>query len=190
LNRIVVERHSATLDYHNEEIAAMDADHRHVCKFLSTSDPNYKTLRNALVTAIDMARAIGPFKRATIAPLSHSDRGKPATHALPPPISATEAASILRAFLGIRQFYGGDLSTLQVLKQPGSCRWFTERESFNSWKDGTGPGILWLIGKPAAGKSVIAGHVVEHLCSAQRFCSNFIFKHAKTGKSALGDSFK
>lgn len=189
-NRIVVERHSATLGYHNEEIAGMDADHRHVCKFLSTSDPNYKILRNALVTAIDMIRAIEPLLPATVAPVGHGDHGTHVTHGIPASISATEAAPLLRAFLGIREPHEADLATLQVLKQPGSCRWFTDGESFNSWKDGTSPGILWLVGKPAAGKSVIAGHVVEHLGAEQTFCSNFIFKHAKTGKSTLSDCFK
>ncbi|KAK0669039.1 hypothetical protein QBC41DRAFT_112264 [Cercophora samala] len=41
-NRIVVERHSATLGLHNEEIAVMDADYmyRNVCKFDSPSAAN------------------------------------------------------------------------------------------------------------------------------------------------------
>ncbi|KAJ8122027.1 hypothetical protein ONZ43_g1672 [Nemania bipapillata] len=57
LSKLVVEKHSATLGYGNEEISSMDADHRHVCKFDNTTDPNYKKLRNALATAIDMIRA-------------------------------------------------------------------------------------------------------------------------------------
>lgn len=42
-NGLVVEKDSATMGYDHEEIAALNADHRHVCKFETPSDPNYKT---------------------------------------------------------------------------------------------------------------------------------------------------
>lgn len=41
VNRLVVEKLSSTVGYPNEEIAALNADHRHVCKFESPADPNY-----------------------------------------------------------------------------------------------------------------------------------------------------
>ncbi|KAK5656580.1 hypothetical protein OQA88_4559 [Cercophora sp. LCS_1] len=41
----------------NEEIAPMDADHRHVCKFDTPSNSNYRTLRDALLTAVDESKA-------------------------------------------------------------------------------------------------------------------------------------
>lgn len=49
---IVVDKSSATLAYANERIAPLNADHRGVCKFDTPSDPNYKTLRDALSTTI------------------------------------------------------------------------------------------------------------------------------------------
>ncbi|KAK7975915.1 Transcription initiation factor TFIID subunit 2 [Apiospora arundinis] len=100
LNKIVVEKYSATLGYGNEEIAAMDADHRHVCKFDTQSDPNYKKLRNALCTAIDLARV-----RAS---------------------SATSRDTLLKVelLLGISDAtYEDDLMSLQELRHPGSCSW-------------------------------------------------------------------
>lgn len=57
VSKLVVEKYSATLGYGNEEISYMDADHRHVCKFDNVMDPNYRKLRNALVTSIDMIKA-------------------------------------------------------------------------------------------------------------------------------------
>ena len=58
-NAMVVEKTSATLGYPHERIALLNADHRGVCKFDQPSDPNYKTLRNALSTTVDAIVAEG-----------------------------------------------------------------------------------------------------------------------------------
>jgi hypothetical protein len=191
MNRVVVDLHSATLGYHNEEIAAMDADHRQVCKFDTPADPNYKMLRNALLTAIDMIR-----KAMTEAePESPHELGVrlPIDSFAPPPkpsMSPAEAVSLLRSFLGVQHSPEDDLATLQVLKQPGSCKWFTEKLCYGAWEAGVAPGILWLVGRPAAGKSVIASHVIEQLQPSHTYCSYFIFKHAKAGGSTLSEAFR
>ncbi|KAK0707379.1 hypothetical protein B0H67DRAFT_647567 [Lasiosphaeris hirsuta] len=192
VNRIVVEKHSATLGYHNEECAAMDADHRHVCKFDTPADHNYRILRNALLTAVDMIRA-----DLSADCEANSDCGGMIEHSKPslaglPVLSPTEAVSCLQTFLGIRDSLEGDLATLQVLRQPGSCRWFTDQASFVSWKTGVGPAVLWLVGRPAAGKSVLSSHVIDELRQPLRgsYCSYFIFRHSRTGESTLSDCFR
>jgi hypothetical protein len=183
MNRIVVERYSATLGYHNEEIAAMNADHRHVCKFDSPANPNYKMLRNALHTAVDMIRAA----LLELTPL-HTDVDFIAAE--PSDSTLGEASSRLRSFLGVRGTVEDDLVTLQVLKEPGSCQWFTEKICFASWKAGKSPGILWLMGRPAAGKSILSSHVIDQLKPPYAYCSYFFYKHAKAGKSTLSDCFR
>lgn len=50
----IVDKSSGTLGYAREHISPLNADHRGVCKFDLPSDPNYKTLRNAFVTTIDV----------------------------------------------------------------------------------------------------------------------------------------
>lgn len=182
-SKIVVEKASATLGYHNEEIAAMNADHRSVCRFDTKADPNYKMLRNALLTAVDMIRAT----QSELPPLYRT-----ADWALSKPTSSAqgEVSLRLRLFLGIRDTSEDDLATLQVLKEPGSCLWFTERQCFMSWKTGLAPGILWLTGRPAAGKSVISSHVVDQMKPPYAHCSYFFFKYAKVGKSTLSDCFR
>jgi hypothetical protein len=191
MNRIVVERHSATLGYHNEEIAAMDADHRHVCKFSDVSDANYKILRNALLTAVDAVRATSAPNAG--ADYSGQSTGRaistPTTPLIAASMSAAQASLRLRAFLRIRNSADGDLTALQLFRQPGSCEWLIAKDLFVSWKTGTAPQILWLVGKPAAGKSVLASHIVEHLMP-EVFCSYFICKHGKTGQSTLSDCLK
>ncbi|KAK0652530.1 hypothetical protein B0T16DRAFT_406350 [Cercophora newfieldiana] len=194
-NRIVVEKHSAIMGYSNEEIAPMDADHRHVCKFDTTKDPNYKKLRDALATAIDDIKSLV----STACSRSDNDRAgeqdihpRPAHPLVSDTMSPAEANLRLRSFLGIRDSYeDDDLATLHILKQPGSCQWFLEKDFFSFWKAGEGPGVLWLVGRPASGKSVLASHVIEQLRQdPQTYCSYFLCKHGEAGKSTLRDCFK
>lgn len=160
LNRIVVSKASSTLDYPNEEIAAMSADHRHLSRFESRQDPNYRALRNALHTALDMIRAANEEP-------------------------SVDVASRLMAVLGISDHMDDNLTVLQVLKEPGSCAWFTDMIIFTAWERATGSPILWLTGRPGAGKSVLSSHVVERLSSSPNiFCSYFYFK---SGKSTLSE---
>lgn len=56
---IIVDKVSATLGYSNERIALLNADHRGMCKFDQPSDSNYKTLRNAFSTTIDIITTEG-----------------------------------------------------------------------------------------------------------------------------------
>ena len=53
-NALIVNKSSATLGYAREHISPLNSDHRGVCKFDLPSDPNYKTLRNAFITTIDI----------------------------------------------------------------------------------------------------------------------------------------
>ena len=48
LKPLIVEKDSATLDYDGEQSIPMYADHRSICKYDSTSDPNYRVLRDVL----------------------------------------------------------------------------------------------------------------------------------------------
>lgn len=187
LNRIVVEKMSSTLGYPNEEIAAMNADHRHVCKFKSRDDPNYRLLRNALHTAVDMIRAASGGDNTQevrriqeLQDIAHLDLSEG---------PSINIGSKLAASLGIVHTLEDDLITLQVLKQPGSCEWLTNRASFACWEQGTGTQILWLTGRPAAGKSVLSSHVIDRLSSPDTHCSYFFFKYGKSGKSTLSECF-
>ncbi|KAK3394402.1 hypothetical protein B0H63DRAFT_388006, partial [Podospora didyma] len=185
VSRIVVERHSAVLGFPKEEIAAMDADHRHICKFSTPLDPNYKMLRNSLLTAVDMIKAAA-------ASLSQSssiiNQNTVVARLMPGPASAAGVISRLRTFLAVHGSVEGNLETLQILREPGSCQWFTEKSCFASWVAGTAPGILWLMGRPAAGKSVLSTHVIEQLKETPGvLCSYFMFK---TGESTLSDCFR
>lgn len=56
---VLVDKFSATLGYNHEEVLPLDADHRHICKFTSIEDPNYRKVRNALSRAVEMIQLKG-----------------------------------------------------------------------------------------------------------------------------------
>ncbi|KAI1209723.1 WD40-repeat-containing domain protein [Annulohypoxylon truncatum] len=183
LNKIVVERHSATLGYPNEEIVAINADHRQLCKFNSSADPNYVTLRNALHTAVDMIRSSPPRDLA----LSQTHVNLISTQ---PGANQESVNQRLRSFLGVEDTLEDELRILQLLQEPGSCLWFSESKHFVSWKAGKPPGILWLTGRPASGKSVLCSHVIEQVKSSGAFYSYFFFRQKEDSKSMLSDCLR
>ncbi|KAI6494410.1 hypothetical protein MCOR11_005835 [Pyricularia oryzae] len=185
MNKIVVEKDSATLGYPGEEIAALDADHRQVCKFETSANPNFKTLRNALLTSVDLIRAASGQDTAATAPTAH-----PPIQASSPTLAPGEEISRLSQFLDASPDLEDDLLTLQLLREPGSCKWFAQTSAFTSWKSGTAPEILWVTGRPAAGKSILSSYIVDQLAPPGSFCSHFFFKHGIEGKRSLSDCLR
>lgn len=56
---IVVPKDSAGLGYENEHSSFLtNANHREVCKFMHTQEPNYLAVRNALASAVEDIRAV------------------------------------------------------------------------------------------------------------------------------------
>ena len=76
---------------------------------------------------------------------------------------------------------------MEESRLPGTCTWLCKRESYQRW-DGLAsqaPRVLWICGKPAAGKSVLAGYVIRQLKQENKSCSYFFFKHGDKSKSKL-----
>ncbi|KAH8173584.1 NACHT domain-containing protein [Sarocladium implicatum] len=72
---------------------------------------------------------------------------------------------------------------------PGSCEWIMEQNAFQQWYDLVycRTPLLWISGKPGAGKSVVASYIVEQL---QKYpdasTAYFYFSHRKP----LQDNFR
>jgi hypothetical protein len=60
LGQMVLEKDSSMLGYPGEVSKPLDADHHGVCKFDSSTDPRYITVRNALLSVITKAVANSP----------------------------------------------------------------------------------------------------------------------------------
>ncbi|KAK1244024.1 hypothetical protein MKX08_002162 [Trichoderma sp. CBMAI-0020] len=175
INRIVVDKGSAILGFDNERIEAMNADHRHVCKFTSREDSNYRMLRNALHTAIDEIQ-----EKALDTAFLHLDTTD----------RDVETDARLESFFKLRDILEEDLTLQSELKMPESCEWLINQPQFLSWKVGDSGGIFWLTGRPATGKSILSSHVIDHLNNMPVSCSYFFFKHSTANKSTLGDCFR
>lgn len=62
-NALIVDPDSATLGYREERQMPMEADHRSICKFETSSDPNYVILRNALAFTVNEISQLGTVHR-------------------------------------------------------------------------------------------------------------------------------
>lgn len=92
----------------------------------------------------------------------------------------------LEDWLGVREDAEDDLSVVQEVRVAETCEWFLQKESYQNWKqmESEAP-ILWLSGKPATGKSVISGAVIDDLRSSGFRCAYYFFKHGDNHKSKL-----
>ncbi|TLS25676.1 hypothetical protein PpBr36_07275 [Pyricularia pennisetigena] len=185
LSQIVVNKESATLGYDHEEKSPLNADHRQVCKFATQRDPNYKSVRNALLTSIDLIREIGRRDPGTADPNSPFPGG--------PPSSMSELADEISRtgkFLDASSDLEDDFVTLQLLREPESCKWIAERHFFTCWKGGAVPRILWVNGRPGTGKSILSSYVVDQLQPPSFICSYFFFRHGIDGRTSLSDCLR
>ncbi|KAF4631256.1 hypothetical protein G7Y89_g6870 [Cudoniella acicularis] len=162
LNAVIVEKSSATLGFPNEKSYPLNADHRGVCKFDRQTDPNYKTLRNALVTTVDTISS-----NDSQIPELQNDQLIQLTDISEPPED--------------------DLLELEEKRTPGSCEWLINREVYKSWQNARSPSqsIFWLAGPAGSGKSFLSSRIINELQQNNQSCSYFFFKHGKSEKSSV-----
>ena len=163
---LIVDKASATLGYQNEISALMNASHRGICKFDSPRDPNFVVVRNALVSCVQDVT-----KHRIV---SKHDEYRAQMRSL-------------ESFLGVSEKPEDDLAALGDARFDGSCLWFTSKQSFQDWRDNVQESakIFWLSGKPAMGKSILAGNVIDELEGLNLDSSYYFFHHNDTTKSSL-----
>lgn len=152
---LVVDKDLAILGYSNERTAYMHANHRDICKYSDTSDPNYQTVRNALASVIDGFRS----------------RTSLSQHSLD-----TGQLILLDNFLDMSDAIEDDFINIDSQRMSGSCEWLTEKKSFQRWRDSpTKAQIYWVSAKPASGKTMLSGYIVKHLRELNRDCGFYFF---------------
>lgn len=89
--------------------------------------------------------------------------------------------------LDISGSFDDDLFAAKDARMNGTCQWFSTKLAYGDWCDFSSqtPRLLWVTGKPAAGKSTLAGHIIEELQNKGRRCSFFFFKYANPSKSLV-----
>lgn len=162
---MIVERDMATLGYRNERTAYLNADHRHVVKFLTKEDVNYKTVRNALAAVIYGMRqeTLPASDRKVIADLQDQ----------------------LNLCLETSEAPADELMAVESVRVPGSCEWILVKKSFLKWRDSMSPGIYWVSANPATGKSILCGFVIKYLKEAALPLCYYFFPLADKDKSRI-----
>ncbi|KAI0199807.1 hypothetical protein F4808DRAFT_471256 [Astrocystis sublimbata] len=163
---LIVEKHCAVMNYANERRIYLDGNHRDVAKYASPKDPSYILVRNALVTTINNQRT--PLK---------TDKKV---------LDGDDLASLSK-FLGVNGAPEDDLINSQTRKLPGSCQWLVEKDSFQQWRDALAFKFFWLRGRPGAGKTVLASHIVSHIRASGLDCCYFFFSYGHEGKGNVND---
>ncbi|KAL8734125.1 MAG: hypothetical protein Q9166_001610 [cf. Caloplaca sp. 2 TL-2023] len=111
---LVVDKDLAILSYENERTAYLNANHRDVCKYANQDDPNYKTVRNALASTIDV------FRTRQLVSKSEIDR---------------EQRRHLDKYLRITDVPEDDFMDIDSICMKGSCEWLLQKKSFLDWRD-------------------------------------------------------
>lgn len=163
----IVDPESAILGYREEKQMPMNADHRSICKFETQFDANYIILRNALASTV-----------------SNISTAVPELESKEKLVQIKE----IRKYLGVSEVFDDDYLTVKEARILESCHWISTKGAYIKWRDGD-PGsdrLFWVKGKPATGKSVLAGYVIDHLLASGHDCCYFFFKHGDRSKSGLG----
>lgn len=161
---LIVEKDQATLGYANEQREYLNANHREVCKFTSERDSNYRTVRDALASILNEVQGSLGLSRQKI------EEGK---------------RRQLNTYLGLFDTPEDDLLTADSLRMGGSCEWLIKKSSFQDWLNCFDSPIYWILGKPAAGKTVLASKVITHLRKLDKSCSFYFFHHGNKGISNI-----
>jgi WD40 repeat protein len=91
-------------------------------------------------------------------------------------------------YLGLPGRPDDDLKDLEEARIDGSCKWFTGREGFQRWVNSesvTSSKIYWIHAKPATGKSVLSGYIINTLSSLNLDCSYYFFRHGDKERSTV-----
>ncbi|RBQ65876.1 hypothetical protein FVER14953_10210 [Fusarium verticillioides] len=160
---LIVDPESAVLGYGGEKQIPMTADHRSICKFDTPQDSNYILLRDSLASTVSKITTAIPEKRH-------------------------ETIKSLKNYLQVSDMLDDDLANVCESRMPGSCEWISNKDDYIRWRDDeeADSRTLWIKGRPATGKSVLAGYVVNQLRESGQICSYFFFKHGDRSKAYLG----
>ncbi|KAM0323257.1 hypothetical protein ACHAQA_008848 [Verticillium albo-atrum] len=167
---MVLEKDSSVLGYSTEVSRPLQADHHDVCKFSSSSDPNYISVRNAIQTLVSMHNPEEEIRAAETTNVVTDD-----------------LMELFRNFPDAED----DYITLERSRMPGSCEWLVADPRVISWMDAdasTGPQLLWYSAPPANGKSTLSAFMIERLQQSRRLCQYFFFKGSDGARRSVANS--
>lgn len=156
---LIVDKECAVLGYPNETASYLNGNHRTITRFSSTSDSSCISIRNALASTISLLRDS-----------QHSSRQR---------IAEVERQT-LEDFLGVSDGPANTLSDLSTAYLEGTGEWLLGKENFRRWKNSSCNHLLWLQGKPGAGKNVLSACTINELNANEipKDCCYYFFTHS------------
>ena len=161
---LIVNKQCAVMNYVNERKMYLEANHRDVARFNSPNDPSYIAIRNALATYIEDKRGSKESAREQV---------------------GYDQLEALNKFLAISDAPEDDVMIQDSIRLLGSCEWFPQKDYFQQWKDAACSRVLWMRGRPGAGKSVLSGHIINYLRDLNRDCCFFFFSGSDKPKVTI-----
>lgn len=161
---LIVDKDLAILGYANERTAYLNANHRDICKYRASTDPNYQTVRNAL------ASSISAFRSQAIA----SSREV-----------SSEQQRLLDSFLGVSDAPEDHFMDIDALRITGSCEWLLNKANFHEWQDCVNTQMYWITAKPATGKTILSGKIIHHLKSLEQDLAFYFFDYRDKSKTMI-----
>lgn len=161
---LVVDKDLATLGYANERTAYLNASHRDVCKYGAPTDPNYLTVRNALASSISALKSHNIASRRQM---------------------NSEQQRILDRYLGVSDAPEDQFMDIDALRMTGSCEWLLNKASFREWQDCVKTQMYWITAKPATGKTVLSGKIINHLKNLKRDIAFYFFDYRDKTKTTI-----
>ncbi|KAB5562819.1 hypothetical protein GE09DRAFT_761324 [Coniochaeta sp. 2T2.1] len=164
---MILGKQSSLLGYQNETAQPMIADHHDVCKFTSPEDPNYRSVRGALRSLVNMLR----FSRA-------NDGG------------AENDLETVGNWLNVTHAPDDDMAALRSLRKPGTCEGILRTAEFENWLQSDHPHILWASAVPGSGKSTQCSFVIDYLARRRERCFYWFFRYGDAQKRPLANMLR
>ncbi|OIW31154.1 hypothetical protein CONLIGDRAFT_653742 [Coniochaeta ligniaria NRRL 30616] len=164
---MILGKQSSLLGYQNETSQPLIADHHDVCKFTSPEDPNYKSVRGALRSLVNMLR----FSKA-----NDDDTEKD--------------LETVGTWLNVTRPPEEDMAALRSLRKPGTCEDMVSRPEFETWLLSQYPHILWVSAAPGSGKSIQCSFVIDYLKERRAHCSYWFFRYGDAQKRSLANMLR
>ena len=167
---MVLDKDSAILGYAKEISRPLDADHHSMCKYSSSNDSNYVSVRNALSSLVKDIRS---------GALVATDSQKP------------DNGEDLKKFLAVSSDPEEDLRSIRRSWIPGTCDWLLHEPGIRAWLETKQEScVTWFNAHPATGKSTLSAHVISHLQESGVACQYFFFKFDDPSKRSLSSCLR
>lgn len=166
---MVLEKDSSVLGYPGEIAKALEANHNEICKYEDPLDPNYIIVRNVL--------------KSLVSKIITADGSKTSK----PDLSSRRASLDLKSLLAISEPTATDYIFFRDQWTEGTNHWILGNQDFQAWRDSPEPKhqVLWLSGRAATGKSIMASFLVDGLVSQGAWCQHFFIRFGDQKKRTL-----